>query len=632
MDNSNIANDTFSKPILFTHFVKDSESLKEEKTSVEDSGLQYFQKENVSEPILYKSEKKLVEDADLLYNNHIPSQDEISKSGEPISIVKQDCGARDMFQEVSTNTHDPFFTSQNSNNTFHKIFSEYNGECIGEWKTMKCVTSNDQDFANNDLYSETSTSMDFLQGNVKGYTKLNSDEHNILDKLIDEQTSYLFSQENSRNENITVLSKMEFTKDLLIQEQRIAYVGVCKLILVEMIREVSSLPLKRNNDHMFMNAAQNMELWSQKILARLYSHMNISSDEQIMIENLSKHGILIDDLASILMTLSPINDLTNILLNDTYSDDNEIPFFVSNINTMENSSNINNKKMLNLNIRWTIICNLFLILIADSVYDSRSRVFLQRVGKAIHLSSLEITMFEKKITDELILQENFETFKNSNNALKLRDNLSKNRRYILMSLATISGGLLIGLSSGILAPLIGAGLGAAFTTIGVTGTSGFLAGTGGATLITTGGVITGSSIAGKKMSNRIKNIKTFEFKPIYDNKRLNLLITVPGWMLKKDDVRLPFSTIDPIMGDIYSLLWEPEILQSIGKTINILAIEILTQSLQQILGQTVLVALMSALQWPLILTKLGYLIDNPFVTSLQRAKAAGLVSYIIFKV
>ena len=47
------------------------------------------------------------------------------------------------------------------------------------------------------------------------------------------------------------------------------------------------------------------------------------------------------------------------------------------------------------------------------------------------------------------------------------------------------------------------------------------------------------------------------------------------WMTGKvDDVRLPFSTVDPVMGDIYSVLWEPELLTSMGDTINILATEV----------------------------------------------------------
>src|SRR5271154_2759503 len=94
---------------------------------------------------------------------------------------------------------------------------------------------------------------------------------------------------------------------------------------------------------------------------------------------------------------------------------------------------------------------------------------------------------------------------------------------------------------------------------------------------------------------------------------------------KEDDVRLPFSTIDPVMGDVISLYWEPETLQSMGQTMNLLATEILTQSLQQVLGQTVLIALMSSIQWPVMLTKLSYLIDNPWSTSLDRAHACGLV-------
>lgn len=42
---------------------------------------------------------------------------------------------------------------------------------------------------------------------------------------------------------------------------------------------------------------------------------------------------------------------------------------------------------------------------------------------------------------------------------------------------------------------------------------------------------------------------------------------------KVDDVRLPFSTVDPIMGDLFSIYWEPEMLQSMGQTISILATE-----------------------------------------------------------
>jgi hypothetical protein len=48
------------------------------------------------------------------------------------------------------------------------------------------------------------------------------------------------------------------------------------------------------------------------------------------------------------------------------------------------------------------------------------------------------------------------------------------------------------------------------------------------------------------------------------------------WMSSvADDVRLPFSTLDPIVGDVISLLWEPETLRSMGNTMNLLATEVL---------------------------------------------------------
>jgi hypothetical protein len=68
---------------------------------------------------------------------------------------------------------------------------------------------------------------------------------------------------------------------------------------------------------------------------------------------------------------------------------------------------------------------------------------------------------------------------------------------------------------------------------------------------------------------------------------------------KFDDVRLPFSVLDPIVGDVYSVLWEPDMMNEMGNALRILTSEILTQVGQQVLQATVMTALLSALQWPL---------------------------------
>jgi hypothetical protein len=67
----------------------------------------------------------------------------------------------------------------------------------------------------------------------------------------------------------------------------------------------------------------------------------------------------------------------------------------------------------------------------------------------------------------------------------------------------------------------------------------------------------------------------------------------------QDDVRLPFSVLDPVVGDVFSVLWEPEMIQEAGSALKILTGEVLSQLATTALQATVMTALMSALQWPI---------------------------------
>jgi hypothetical protein len=66
----------------------------------------------------------------------------------------------------------------------------------------------------------------------------------------------------------------------------------------------------------------------------------------------------------------------------------------------------------------------------------------------------------------------------------------------------------------------------------------------------------------------------------------------------RDDVRLPFSVLDPVLGDVFSLLWEPETIVQTGNALRILTSEVLTSAGQQILAATIMTALMAAVQLP----------------------------------
>ncbi|KAL6251973.1 hypothetical protein RBB50_002183 [Rhinocladiella similis] len=497
-----------------------------------------------------------------------------------------------------------------------------------------------------------------IGGAGKGYTKLQLDEDAQSATSMDEDTNYLFqngekskqidNEDEDEDEQRDALAQLQATKDLLTEGQRIAYVGVVRLTIHKMFNALGNLEKTRSTRSEMMKALESMDMWGQALMLRLYAHMDIDPAEQIMIEQLAEHGVEPSDLVTPLMINARV---ANPMANERQSGDLK-PDSIRTRNSTTSRTSITSdskqkegayqdeevpevhgpedmphSKQIELDLRWTVLCDLFLVLISGSDYDARSRRLLERVGSAMQITWVQICRFEKRVIDSLEMQEDEqkENWDESENLEKRRKSGLK-RKYMYMGLATVGGGLVIGLSAGLLAPVIGAGLAAGFTTIGVTGTAGFLGGVGGAALITSAATAAGGTIAVRASDRRTGHVKTFEYRPLHNNKRLNLILTVAGWMNGKvDDVRLPYSTIDPIMGDIYSLLWEPEMLQSMGETINILATEALTQTIQQVLGSTILITLMAAIQLPVILSKLAYLIDNPWSVSLDRANAAGLI-------
>lgn len=80
------------------------------------------------------------------------------------------------------------------------------------------------------------------------------------------RTDFLFDD----TQEMTPLSQMKATKDLLSEGQRIAYVGLCKLIAREMVQ---SYRLGRAKE--LEAAAESAQNWANKIMGRLYLHMDV---------------------------------------------------------------------------------------------------------------------------------------------------------------------------------------------------------------------------------------------------------------------------------------------------------------------------------------------------------------------
>lgn len=520
-----------------------------------------------------------------------------------------------------------------------------------------------------------------------GYTKLRLDDADE-DAELEAATDYLFQEDLSRlddadDPSAAPISQLALTKRLLTAVQKFAYVGLCSTLCSQIVKELEQLGAKDDRP-----AIQSAKEWGLRVMIRLYQHLDIEPSEQSMIESLSLHGILPSDLAPSLIatqtipnpaydpalakqeaskpkatsppqtpkikhapTLTPESAGSSSILTDpnTASQVTEHASGMSgeatrvpeaSLKAPHASSHAHNSittldgvttevdatnKTITLDLRWTVLCDLFLVLTADSVYDARSRVLLERLAGLIGLSWMDVTKFEKRITDSLEIEEDVQAL-DDKSITQHHDLASRNKRLMMMGLATVGGGLVIGLSAGLLAPVIGAGIGAALGAVGISGTSAFFGGVGGAAIITTTGTISGATMGGRGMRRRVKSVQIFEFRPLHYHKRVNCIITVPGFLKgPEDDPTLPYSVIDPIMGDVFSIMWEPQMMQEMGNAMSILWNETLVQGVQQVLAATVAGAMFSALAWPLWLTKLNYLIDNPWSNATERARAAGLI-------
>lgn len=93
-------------------------------------------------------------------------------------------------------------------------------------------------------------------------------------------------------------------------------------------------------------------------------------------------------------------------------------------------------KDVTLDIRWTVLCDLFLISVADSVYDARSRVLLEHVALKLGLGWIDVAKFERRVTEALEIQEGVEKLENQE-IIEGSSNAARKKRYMMVGLATL---------------------------------------------------------------------------------------------------------------------------------------------------------------------------------------------------
>nr|VWO98628.1 Protein kinase domain-containing protein [Ganoderma boninense] len=252
-------------------------------------------------------------------------------------------------------------------------------------------------------------------------------------------------------------------------------------------------------------------------------------------------------------------------------------------------------------------------------YSSRTRTFLFSIAQ-IDEESVVVTLKNPGRAVE-------EAEKKTNAVREEHSRRSAMMRYVGIGAGAVAGGVLIGITGGLAAPAIGAGVSSILGFMGVGGTAIGILATG----------LAGSSVVcaalfgayGSKETARIitqytRDVRDLAIKPVHaPRETMAVRLCVTGWLDTPEDVTEPWVVFRG--DDTFALQWEIQALQDLSTALMTLVKAQAMQFLQgEIVKHTVLAALWRALS-PTVWTKVTKLIDNPWVTAKNLAHRTGKV-------
>ncbi|XP_049563254.1 transmembrane and coiled-coil domain-containing protein 4 isoform X2 [Orcinus orca] len=207
----------------------------------------------------------------------------------------------------------------------------------------------------------------------------------------------------------------------------------------------------------------------------------------------------------------------------------------------------------------------------DGRYDARARVLICHMTSLLQVPLEELDLLEETFLESLkeTKEEESETAEASR---KKKENRRKWKRYLLIGLATLGGGTVIGY----------------------------------------------------KMKKRVGAIEEFTFLPLTEGRQLHITIAITGWLAsgKYRTFSAPWAALAHSR-EQYCLAWETTYLMELGNALETILSGLANVVAQEALKYTVLSGLVAALTWPASLLSVANVIDNPWGVCLHRSAEVG---------
>lgn len=322
-----------------------------------------------------------------------------------------------------------------------------------------------------------------------------------------------------------------------------------------------------------------------------------------------------------------------------------------------------------------IVHSILLLLLSLEHYVAPSRVLLLYLTSSLNLPLAVLISDEEKVAKGLL--EAAKQMSGETEAQKKAEENKQLRKW-KVGLASVAGAALIGVTGGLAAPLVAAGVGSVMGGLGLgaTAAAGYLGSVAGSTLIV-GGLFGayGGKMTGQMMDAYARDVEDFAFLPVHgshkdqnekhagtkhdskpptsfdqidaaadrtagqehlthtekdavsdpSSRRLRVTIGITGWLTSKPEILTPWHVLAPTSSEVFALRWELEALLNLGNSLTTMVSSAAWgYAKQEVLKRTILASLMAAM-WPLALLKVSRVVDNPFSVAKSRADKAGEV-------
>lgn len=315
--------------------------------------------------------------------------------------------------------------------------------------------------------------------------------------------------------------------------------------------------------------------------------------------------------------------------------------------------------------RVLILHCLLLLVLSLEHYSAQSRLLLLHLASSLELESDLLAEHEKSIAQGLLATAASQ-MDAEESAKKQASNDATARKW-KVGLAAVGGAVLIGVTGGLAAPLLAAGIGTVMGGLGLGVVSTYLGALAGSSVLV-GSLFGayGAKMTGGIMEQYAREVQDFEFIPVQgtsrsvqpaakclqgldperpaaqrdqewaaeldardptkrEQHRLRVAVGISGWLTSPSDVNKPWEILDAAGTEPFALRFELDAMLRMGNSLNDVLFSYAWDGVTYtIVSRTLLGALYAGL-WPLGLVKVASVLDNPFSVALARADKAGKV-------